>query len=187
MHRSRTARPTRPWLSMIIAVFIMPLANAQITFGPTQEQRQSKVIIRDLNWMNENFLEKQRSLADQLTRNHFGRQLRGDRSDLAVLQRLVSSGALKDADKQTLQAIGASLGDIFSAEHRQLNWKVYEDDKGPSHAVCLEATEHCIFPITMISRRMEAGLTPSINDIFEKNMAAIKAYIPRLPYSRTQD
>ncbi len=165
-------------------IFISPFAVAQITFGPAQERDGGQVEIRDLNWMNNNFLDQARQRAEYLLRQKYGAQFHQDRGDLSQLQRLIDSDALEDADKQTLQSLGAVLGDVFVSEHKDLNWKVYEDNQGASHAVCLDNTEHCIFPMTMLSRRLEAGLEPNVTSVFENALASIKPYFPKLPYTR---
>lgn len=159
-------------------------AHAQITFGPSQNEEASRGEIRELNWMNHNFLDKQRRLADSEIRKAAGRQLHKDRGDLRALQKAIDSGAFKEADKQTLQALGVALGDVFANAHPKLNWRVYEDKLGASHAVCLEDSEECLFPMTMISRRIEGGVTPDVNRIFNTNLEAIKSHMPYVPYSR---
>jgi hypothetical protein len=171
-------------LLIVLAFSFAKFAHAQITFGPQPQQETGEVTIRDLNWMNNNYLDKQRTTADQLTRSHLGRQLRQSRSDIALLQKLIDKNVVEADDKQTLQALGAALGDIIENEHSKLNWKVYEDDLGASHAVCLDNSEHCVFPMTMISRRVEAGFQPDVQHIFDRVLTSLKPYFPRLPYSR---
>lgn len=161
-----------------------PYLHAQITFGPIQEEESGVSEIRELNWMNHNYLDKQRQLADTTMRQATGRQLHQNRGDLRRIQRAIDSGALDNANKQTLQALGAALGDIFANEHKKFDWRVYEDDAAASHAVCLIGTEHCLFPMTMISRRMEAGLKPDVTKIFNTNLDSLKKQLPYLPYSR---
>ncbi|WP_158224628.1 DUF3806 domain-containing protein [Agaribacterium haliotis] len=162
------------------------MAQAQITFGPQLEAPSDKPQIRDLNFMNEQFLERQRSLADDLVRAKLGRQLRKTRNDLYLIQQMINRGHLADADTQTLQAFGAAMGDVYAHENRSLHWQVYEDELGASHAVCVDNSEHCIFPMTLLSRRMEAGLNPDPVKIYDTVLASIKPYMPRLPYSRDQ-
>lgn len=163
-------------------------AEKGIVFGTQGQQLPSaedrgKVSIRDLNWMNNNFLDKQRVLAEGILRSKYGRQFQQNSRDLKQIQRLIDSGELEDADVQTLQAFGAIIGDVIENEHRKLNWKVYEDKIALSHAVCLEDTEHCIFPMTLLSRRMAAGVTPDVQKIFDKVMTSMRKHYARLPYS----
>lgn len=179
-HRSRLN------ILLSLLVLISTHTNAQITFGPQPEREKGEVLIRDLNWMNTNYLNKQRGTADQLTRVHLGRQLRKNRNDLMLLQKVLDKHVVEKDDKESLQALGAALGDVIEREHKKLNWKVYEDELGASHAVCLDDTEHCVFPMTMISRRVEAEVQPDVKRIFDRVLSSMKPYFPRLPYSRDQ-
>ena len=160
--------------------------SAQIQFGPAATPKKGEVLVRELNSLNENFLNKQRQTAEDLVRFKLGRQLHQNQGDLKVMQSAIDRGHLDDADKETLQAFGAAMGDVFVSAHKNLNWKVYEDDLGASHAVCLDQTKHCIFPMTLISRRMEKGLKPNTTKIFNEILATFKPYFPKLPYSREQ-
>jgi len=174
----------------VIALFLAlasVCAHSQIQFGPAQENPSNgEVRIRDLNPMNLTFVEQQRSSANKLARTTLGRQLHQNKGDLRVIQTVIDRGHLKGADKETLQAFGAAMGDIFVSAHKNLNWKVYEDELGASHAVCLDDTQHCIFPMTIISRRVEAGLTPNVSKIFNDVLHTFKPHFPKLPYSREQ-
>lgn len=174
-----------------LSVFLLPLlwlaaphSLAQITFGPQAEADLVEHSIRDLSWMNFNFLDKQRKTADTIARGSVGRQFHKGRADLRVLQRVIDSGTLEGADKLTLQSMGAILGDVFVSAHKKLNWKVYEDDLGATHAVCIDDTSECVFPMTMISRRMEGGVTPNVQVIFDNTMATLKPHMPHVPYAR---
>lgn len=178
--------PLSPVKSLICLVLGLTahIAQAQITFGPQQDEGSGSANIRELNWMNHNYLDKQRKLADSSIRKAVGRQLNQNKGDIRLLQRAIDKGAFADADKETLQALGAALGDVFANEHKKINWRVYEDELGASHAICLDDTEHCLFPMTMLSRRMEAGLVPNVSTIFNTNLASLKQHLPYVPYSR---
>ncbi len=158
--------------------------QAQFIFGPGTPQEETSAEIRDLNWMNNTFLDKQRLHADQLIRSNFGRQLRQNRADLALIQRVIDEEIVDLDDEESLQALGTALGDVFAREHRKLNWKVYEDELAASHAVCLDDSQHCLFPITMLSRRVKVGLKPNVEQVFEASLSSIKPYFPHVPYSR---
>ena len=172
-------------LSFLTALVLSQEALSQINFNVgTPTRSRETVTIRDLNWMNDNFLQEQRRVADDYVRAHLGRQLHQKRSDLELLSRLVAEHKLENADKKTLQALGVALGDVFLNEHKKLRWQVYEDTAGSSHAICLAETEHCIFPITMISRRVEAGFSPDVEALYNETLKNMKAHFPKLPYSR---
>lgn len=138
--------------------------------------------IEPLSWLNHNFLDKQRGLIDQLTRTNFGQQLKSNKTDLALLQRLIDAKVIPRDDKESLQALGVVFGDVFAAERNELAWQIYEDELARSHAVCVTNTKHCLFPITMLSRRIEAGISPTVDQIFNKGLAELKPFLPKRPY-----
>lgn len=139
--------------------------------------------VRDINWMNSTYLEKQRRRIDNLARSDVGRQLHGNTSDIATLQRIVDRELIPSDSKEMLQALGVVLGDVYVAENKDLQWMVYEDAQGPSHAICIKDTKHCIFAITMLSRRMAVGLKPNVQETYTKGLNLIKPFFEKLPFS----
>lgn len=135
-----------------------------------------------LNWLNEQFLIKQRNRIEEVVRRNFGQSLKIGEGNIALLQRVVNEAKLDMDDKMTTQALGVVLGDIFTEADKRLIWQVYEDELGKSHAVCVQETKHCVFPVTMISRRMEAGAPANVHNIYKKNLDALKSVLPKRPY-----
>lgn len=139
--------------------------------------------VRDINWLNSTYLEKQRRRVDNLARSDVGRQLHGSMADIATLQRIVDRELIPNDNKEMLQALGVALGDVYVAENKELQWMVYEDAQGPSHAVCIKDTEHCIFAVTMLSRRMAVGVRPNVQETYTKGLNLIKPFFEKLPFS----
>lgn len=137
--------------------------------------------IKELSWMDLNHLTKQREIIDSLARSELGRPVRGNKSDLELLQRFVDRGLIPSHEIQDLQALGVILGDVYVQEY-QLVWRSYEDEKGYSRAVCVEGTTNCLFPITMLSRRISGGLVPDVDEIYNNAVELIKPYFPERPF-----
>ncbi len=137
--------------------------------------------ITGLNWSDEGHLASQRAQVDELTRRHLGTPIRGDISDLNTLQRIIDRELVDKNDKQMQQAMGVVLGDVFRLEEPTLSWKIYEDELGRTRALCVPADE-CLFPVTMLSRRMAVGLKPDVKKVFTEALDMIEAYLPELPY-----
>lgn len=137
--------------------------------------------IKELTWMDRSHLEQQRQLVNELARAEFGRPVRGNKSDLELLQRIVNKGLIPRHETQALQALGAVLGDVYVQEY-DLVWRSYEDEKGYSRAVCVEDSNNCLFPITMLSRRIAAGLLPDVNEVYQKGVRLIQPYLPKRPF-----
>lgn len=148
-----------------------------------QTKSESQPVIEDLRWVDEGYLQRQREMIDEMARFEFGQRIRGDIGDIRTINRILEKGLIGVTEKQKLQALGVVLGDVYVNELK-MQWRVYQDHEGKSRAVCLPKTQHCLFPITMISRRIEAGASLDANDIYEKGVNLIKPYIPKLPYSK---
>ena len=67
----------------------------------------------EFDWRDSRYQTKQWNQIDELARRHLGTQLKGDASDLDVLQRLIYKGAVPQDDKERLQALGVVLGTVF--------------------------------------------------------------------------
>lgn len=143
---------------------------------------RDNITLEELKWVDTGYLERQRLLVDEIARGEFGTRLRGDKSDLRVLQRIIDSGLINQTENKKLQALGVVLGDILVNE-LDLEWKVYLDSVGKSRATCLKGTQHCLFPITMISKRARLGAKPDVAGLYDKGVSYLEDHIPRLPYS----
>lgn len=141
-----------------------------------------EIVLQELQWVDNGFLERQRALVDEIARGEFGTRLRGNKADLSVLQRIMDNGLVNQTEEQKLQALGVALGDVFATE-LGLEWKVYLDAQGKSRATCLKGTKHCLFPVTMIAKRARLGVTPSVQELFNKGESYLAEFQPRLPYS----
>lgn len=131
--------------------------------------------IDELSWLETNQLERQVEQIDEIARLQLGTPVRGNLDDLELLQRIIYRGLVKQKDKEGLQALGAVLGNVMVSE-LDLEWKTYEDELGKSRAACIPETRECLFPITMLSRRMEVGLLPDVNRIFNDVADMVASY-----------
>lgn len=147
-----------------------------------QSRQASDPITEEPAWVDNGYLDRQRQLIDEISRSEYGRPVRRDESDLTVLERIVEDELINRTETQKLQAMGVVLGDIYVTE-LNMEWRVYIDEKGKSRAVCLPETTHCLFPVTMISRRAEAGIKPDIRRIYNVGTDLMRPYLPKLPYS----
>jgi len=162
-------------LTLLIAIFASLSALAKDDKNDAQ--------ISDLNWVSNTFLSSQRSTVEELSRRYFGAKIRGDKSDLFTLQRLIDKQVIKRDDSATLQALGVVLGDVYISENKNLHWQLLEDELGSSHVVCIKNTQHCLFPVTMLSRRIEVGLNPKVEKVYNDGLESIQDYLPKLPFN----
>ena len=172
----------RSFLFLVISLLPITSFSQGITLGDDATFPK----VRDLNWLNETFLNKQRTRADELTRGWYGQQIKSgyqSKSNLALIQRVIDDQKLDNDDREDWQAFGIIIGDIFVQEMHGLNWRVYEDEIGNSHAVCYKETTDCLFPVTMLSRRTKVGIQPDVKRIYQKGLSLMAHHKPKLPYS----
>mgnify|MGYP001555175410 FL=1 len=77
--------------------------------------------------------------------------------------------------------MGVILGDLLAAEFG-LHWMIYQDTHGRSRALRDGDSDTYLFPITMISRRREAGNDTPVTEIYRKASDIITSSRPALPF-----
>lgn len=149
----------------------------------TTTQKDPEITITDLEWIDKNKMEKEIASINELIQKKLGSSLRKDLSDLKTLQRIIDANLVETDDYDTQQAMGVVMGNVLLADFPQtLEWKVYRDKAGRSRAVCAKNTQECLFPVTMLSRRMEVGVNPNVRKIYDDAVASMASYLPQMPY-----
>ena len=154
-----------------------------IVSKPATAKPQKEPVITELSWMDKSKMEKEISSLSDLTQTKLGTSIRNDLGDLTTMQRLIDKSLVAEKDYSTQQAMGLALGNIILADFpNTFDWKIYEDDVGLSRALCVKETSDCLFPITMLSRRMEVGSKPDVKKIHTDAIQLMEKYLPTLPY-----
>ena len=158
----------------LVAGLMVPTAFAQFeATGPR---------VSPLTRIDRDFMEDQRQSVDELARIHLGRQIRGDKAnDLEVLQQLLDGNLVRPDQTVLLQGMGVVMGDLLS-EELGMPWVIYEDDLGRSRALRAGTTDHYLFPVTMISRRVEAGAPVDVDAVYDKAVSLIEPHLPQRPF-----
>ncbi|MDZ7782580.1 MAG: DUF3806 domain-containing protein [Halioglobus sp.] len=160
------------WITLAFLSAFCLIANAQ------QEPR-----IDELSVMDRRFMEQQRDLVQDIAERHLGRSLSGERErDIAVLQKILDERLVRPDQTRELQAMGVILGDLLAVE-LDMHWVIYEDKVGRSRALRYRATDNYLFPVTMISRRREAGSDTPVAEIYRKAYDIIDRVRPPQPFS----
>jgi len=148
---------------------------------PTLAQGQKPVVkrakIARLVPVEVNQLKAQERVIDQLARRHLGTQIHHDMRDLDMLQGIIDGKVIGADESAKLQAMGVVLGNLLE-KNLNLDWMSYEDEVGYSRALCVTGTQHCLFPITMLSRRLEVGLDVNVKNVYSNAVELIDPYIP---------
>lgn len=174
-----TLKKSWGWTAILLS---FQLVSFTVCAQVTLDNGEEKLRIEDLGWSDRNYLDKQVATIDELARTQLGTQVRRNLDDLNLLQRIIDRELIAQDDKQTAQALGAVLGNVLAEDITALEWKIYEDPVGRSRALCVKGTRECLFPITMLSRRMEVGLKPNVNKVYEDAIALMAKHLPQLPY-----
>lgn len=161
-------------------------AHAQTSLG-TKEKKAGITIpeihIEELDWIDKKHMEEEILNINTLVQSKLGVVIRRDLTDLTSLQRIIDNKLVKSDDYKTLQAMGVVLGNVMQADFpTALEWKVYSDDLGRSRALCVHNTKNCLFPVTMLQRRIESGIHPDVKKIYHDSILTMEKHLPQLPY-----
>lgn len=84
---------------------------------------------------------------------------------LGAIRALLDAKVFRAEQTYELQSLGAVLGDAFVQE-LGMEWITVEDEYGRDPAVRVPGTSIILFPLTMISKRVENGETVDVFDLF---------------------
>lgn len=117
---------------------------------------------------DQNYLDQQYELAKTLVYDALLSRLTGNKDrDLNLLQKLLDGEHLKSHQRRELQALGVVLGRFLAKEFR-MDWVIYTDSVGRSRGLQVGNTRQVIFPLTMISRRVEVDARADVKAIYTK-------------------
>ena len=163
---------------MRLSLFIIIFA---LCMSPLSQAAKGWPRVSPLTFNDQEYLKEQRTRVNRLMRFHIGQRLRGNRTDVQSLQRIVNSKKIDKQDQLTLQALGVALGDALANAYG-LQWVLYEDLNGRSRALHLKNSEYYIFPVTMISRRYRVGAKVEVQRIYSRMESDLQHYLPKGPY-----
>lgn len=84
---------------------------------------------------------------------------------LGLLRALIEQRVFKPTQTYELQCMGVVLGDAF-VQQLKLEWVMVEDSSGRDPAVRVPKRSIIVFPLTMISKRIERGEAVDVFDLF---------------------
>ena len=117
-------------------------------------------------------LAKQRAFVEAYLSDASREQYRTAAGKLGLLRALLEAKVLRPDQTWELQAMGIVLGDAL-AQELGLRWVMVEDEYGRDPALAVPGKTVLVFPLTMISKRVEAGQAVDVFDLF--NWAARQA------------
>jgi hypothetical protein len=96
---------------------------------------------------------------------------------LAILNELLVAGVFAPAQTYELQSMGIVLGDVF-VQACGWEWRMVEDEYGRDPCITVPGTTVALFPMTMISKRVEHGGTVDVFALFDEISADIATLSP---------
>jgi hypothetical protein len=141
--------------------------------------------IEPLNGVEQRRLNEQRALAQKTARRHIGTALSAGQStrDIRVIQEIIDKRVFSNEDTYELQALGVALGDVMAAQ-LDLRWVAVNDDVGRSRALQWGDGEDLIFPVTMLSKRVEVDLGFRVQVLYDKVVDTVNGFEMRSGGSR---
>jgi len=140
------------------------------------EVEKPHVTVKELSLGQRYALTTQRREIEELMARRLGiLALKGDTSDLKILQSLIEHKVMKSADVRDWQGMGIIFGDILAKEFG-LHWVSYEDDLGTSKALRWRNTENYVFPVTMFSKRVGFKQKIDVGEIYDKIQTDIERF-----------
>jgi hypothetical protein len=130
--------------------------------------------IRDLDDTFNAELSERRSIVGRLLDVDYDQlDLSDADSCLSRLQQAVDSLAAENTVE--LQSLGILFGDLI-ATRCELDWVVVQDNYGTDPALRCRATSQLLFPLTMLSKRVEQGESVRVARLFEMMTADVKRF-----------
>ena len=102
-----------------------------------------------------------------------GAALTGGHGDLDKIQKIIDSKLIEVEATYSLQALGLAFGRIFIELHDDYSWCMVEDEYGRDPAIRYKQTSVLIFPLTIISKRIEKREIVDVQEMFAKLQATL--------------
>jgi len=145
---------------------------------------QPEQIITTLTEDDQNHLAGQRAVVEMYLANEDSKQkYQKAGGKLGTIRALLQAGTFKPEQTYELQCLGVVLGDAFVQE---LGWEwiiVEEDEYGRNPAVRVPDTTIILYPLTMISKRVERGEEVDVFDLFNRIVEMVEDVIDSGDYS----
>jgi len=111
--------------------------------------------VKPLSKKDETWLQQAEQHILQVLQAHYGNcEFTYTERDLVLVQRLIDDGFIKSDQLLEQQCLGVVLGNVFTHQTR-MRWSVVTNDFGTLIAIYDAKIKFTLYPITMISQRMD--------------------------------
>jgi hypothetical protein len=143
----------RPLLASLLLTAVAGMAaDVQNVISPTS---------KDLERLAKQRAVLEKYLGDEPSRKNY----KSAAGKLGLLRALIEQRIFKPTQTYELQSMGIVLGDAFVQELK-MEWVIVEDSQGRDPALRIPKTSIIIYPLTMISKRIEKGEAVDVFDLF---------------------
>ena len=119
-------------------------------------------------------LREQRAVVERFLADDASRQkYQAAAGKLGTIRAILQANAFKSNQTYELQCLGIVLGDAFVQELK-MEWVMVEDQYGHDPAVRLPGTSIILFPLTMISKRVERAEQVDVFQMFNGVAAQVE-------------
>lgn len=123
-------------------------------------------------------LEKQRAVVTRFLDAEGLEKFAKPAGKLGAIRAVLSAGLFKPSQAYELQSLGVVLGDVF-VQDMGFRWVFLEDEYGRDPAVRYQNTSIVLFPLTMISKRIERGESIDVFELYNGVAAEAQQLIDR--------
>jgi hypothetical protein len=146
---------------MLRGVFLPFLLSFATLAVAADRQKITVLTPRDVQRLAAQRAVVERHLADERSKQNYATAA----GKLGLLRALIERRIVEPADSYKLQSMGVVLGDAFVQELK-LEWVIVEDSQGRDPALRVPRTSILLFPLTMISKRIESGEAVDVFELF---------------------
>lgn len=130
--------------------------------------------ITALNEADQNRLRDQRAVVERYLADVASKEkYKTAAGKLGTIRALLQGNVFKPDQKYELQSLGIVLGDAF-VQDMEMEWIIVEDEYGRDPAVRLPHTTIILFPLTMISKRVERGEDVDVFNLYNGIAAQVE-------------
>ena len=124
-------------------------------------------------------LDAQRAIVEQYLADEPSRQkYQTPAGRLGPLRALLQAKAFRPDQTYELQAMGVVLGDVF-VQDLGFHWIIVKDEHGRDPAIQYKDTSIILYPLTMISKRIERGEEVDVFDLYNGLATEVQKLIDR--------
>ena len=161
---------------ILIPIFLLCLVSCKGSESSRSASKpaKSKQKITSLSKADEARLNKQR----RLVRKHLGMSKDNQTKfatvagKLGTIRAILKAGTFKPSETNEVQSLGVVFGDAL-AQHLGLKWVMVEDKFGRDPGLSVPGTSIQVYPLTMISKRVERGEKVDIFHLFNATLETV--------------